>query len=330
MVTYNPQHNLDSFLAPGIYLYGSSHYDPRADRSINRSASAFFDLIEPIDEDEWLSRNLDLFGRGRTTGGTTRGGMPLYSSADFDTLFRGRELGPTIMQICPSSQGERAVRTASSSASAGCMFPYCGGFAAMDEEDFPFSLYSASEIETLVWGGRTSGGMPAIDDRRRRYGFAIMPAAVAAGPAPVPTAGSPVSLSAGALSRVRGGMVTASSGDEAGTLKGSYRGCMYPMCGGMYAPRPVIEDLNVKYTLFRSVGGLKTGTEVVDYQEGGVTSILYNGHAGLGANFSRGWPVKWEGPDFDALYFNPKEITIDKLSPAPSIDRPYVSGGRWD
>jgi len=107
-----------------------------------------------------------------------------------------------------------------------------------------------------------------------------------------------------------------------------------------------IPDLGLDHSdgtaFFRSVGGLKTDTEVVDYYEGGVTTftrkvigvtkwsniILKQGFTGdmnlwnwkdnprrvngtiyqLGPElkpicrweFREGYPVKWEGPDFDA------------------------------
>ena len=117
-----------------------------------------------------------------------------------------------------------------------------------------------------------------------------------------------------------------------------------------------ITDLSVDYNdgtaIFRSVGGLKTDTEVVDYQEGGVTAftrkvigvtkwsniILKQGFTGdnklwawrdnprrvngtiyqLGPElkpicrweFRNGYPVKWEGPDFDATK---NELAIETI-----------------
>ncbi len=117
-----------------------------------------------------------------------------------------------------------------------------------------------------------------------------------------------------------------------------------------------IADLGVDYkegtAIFRSVSGLKTDTEVVDYQEGGVTTfmrkiigftkwsniILRQGFTGdpklwewrhnprrcngtiyqLGAElkpvcrweFRNGYPVKWEGPDFDA---GKNELAIESI-----------------
>jgi len=117
-----------------------------------------------------------------------------------------------------------------------------------------------------------------------------------------------------------------------------------------------ISDLGLDHAdgtaFFRSIGGLKTDTEVVDYQEGGVTTftrkvigvtkwsnlILKQGFTGdnklwkwrynpkrvngtiyqLGAElkpicrweFKNGYPVKWEGPDFDA---SKQELAIESI-----------------
>ena len=117
-----------------------------------------------------------------------------------------------------------------------------------------------------------------------------------------------------------------------------------------------IDDLRLDYkdgsAFFRSIGGLKTDTEVVDYQEGGVTAftrkvigvtkwsniVLKQGFTGdsilwdwkhkprrvngkifqLGPElkpmcrweFRNGYPVKWEGPDFDAAK---NELAIESL-----------------
>jgi phage tail-like protein len=117
-----------------------------------------------------------------------------------------------------------------------------------------------------------------------------------------------------------------------------------------------IADLGVDYNdgtaFFRSIGGLKTDTEVTDYQEGGVTAftrkvigvtkwsniVLKQGFTGdrklwawrdnprrvngtiyqLGAElkaicrweFRNGYPVKWEGPDFDATK---NELAIETI-----------------
>lgn len=117
-----------------------------------------------------------------------------------------------------------------------------------------------------------------------------------------------------------------------------------------------IDGLGIDYStgtaFFRSCGGLKMETEVVDYQEGGVTAftrkvigvtkwsniILKQGFTGdeklwawrdnpsyqdgtvfqLGEEmrpvckwvFRRGFPVKWEGPDFDATK---NELAIETI-----------------
>lgn len=121
-----------------------------------------------------------------------------------------------------------------------------------------------------------------------------------------------------------------------------------------------IDELGLDYgdgtAFFKSIGGLKTDTEVTDYQEGGVTGftrkvigvtkwsniVLKQGFTGVGAGgrllwdwrfnprrvngkiyqlgpelqpicyweFTRGYPVKWEGPDYDATK---NELAIESL-----------------
>jgi phage tail-like protein len=129
-----------------------------------------------------------------------------------------------------------------------------------------------------------------------------------------------------------------------------------PLTGFLFGFKISEGDVALDYTagtaFFRNVQGLKTDSEVQDYQEGGVTTwtrkvigvrkwpnlVLTQGFTGddkifkwkwnpkrvngmvvqLGPNlkeicrweFVNGYPVKWEGPDFDA---NKNEIAIEKV-----------------